>query len=82
LSKLGIKPFSYGLQTIKVFDEGAVYDPNILELTDDDFDDFISHVVKNITALCIELSIPNLAAVLLLLNNGLRNVHAIAFSIG
>ena len=36
LAKLGIKPFSYGLVIVKVFEGGALFDPKVLDITDDD----------------------------------------------
>jgi len=80
LTKLGIKPFSYGLQTIKVFEDGSIYEPTILELSDSDFDESVCRVLYNITAFSIELGVPNLAAIPYLMNEGYRNVRAIAIS--
>jgi len=37
LAKLNIKPFAYGLQILSVWDNGAVYGPEVLELTDEAF---------------------------------------------
>ena len=36
LNMLGISPFSYGLQVTKVYDSGSIFDPSILDITDDD----------------------------------------------
>merc|ERR1712139_529651 len=35
LDKLGIKPFSYGLVVKHVYDDGAMYDPAVLDITDE-----------------------------------------------
>lgn len=36
LAKLGIRPFSYGLIVQFVYDNGSVFDPKVLDLTEDD----------------------------------------------
>merc|ERR1712244_96521 len=36
LNMLGISPFTYGLVVQKVYDSGTVFDPAILDITDDD----------------------------------------------
>jgi len=36
LSKLNIKPFSYGLTVVTVYDNGSVFDPALLNLSDND----------------------------------------------
>jgi len=78
LSKLGIKPFTYGLVVQQVFDNGALYDPKVLDITDDDLGGYISAGVQNIAALCRELSIPSLAAAPHALIDGYKNLLAIA----
>merc|ERR1711910_20190 len=36
LNMLGISPFTYGLVVTKVYDSGSIFDPTILDITDDD----------------------------------------------
>jgi len=78
LSKLGIKPFSYGLVVLKVYENGSLYDPAVLDITDDDLGNHISAGVRNIAALCRELSIPSIAAAPHSLIDGYKNLLAIA----
>lgn len=33
LGKLGIKPFKYGLEVVKVFENGSLFEPAVLEIT-------------------------------------------------
>lgn len=40
LQKLNIKPFSYGLVILQVYDKGNVFSPIVLDLTDDDLRKF------------------------------------------
>lgn len=78
LAKLGIKPFTYGLVVLQVYDNGAMYAPKVLDITDDDLGDYISTGVRNIAALCRELAIPSLAAAPHALIDGYKNLLAIA----
>jgi len=78
LSKLGIKPFTYGLVVLQVYDNGSLYDPKVLDITDDDLGDHLTAGIRNIAALCRELSIPSLAAAPHSLIDGYKNLLAIA----
>lgn len=78
LAKLGIKPFSYGLVVLKVYDNGSLYDPAVLDITDDDLGDHIASGVRNIAALCRELAIPSIASAPHALIDGYKNLLAIA----
>jgi large subunit ribosomal protein LP0 len=78
LAKLGIKPFTYGLVVLQVYDDGALYDPKVLDITDDDLGATISAGVRNIAALCRQLGLPSLAAAPHALVDGYKNVLAIA----
>jgi large subunit ribosomal protein LP0 len=33
LGKLGVKPFKYGLEIVKVYDSGSLFEPAVLEIT-------------------------------------------------
>jgi len=78
LTKLGIKPFSYGLLPIKVFEEGTVYDPRILELKDEDLETSATIAIHNIASVSMSLGIPTLAAVPHMIVDGCKNLLAIA----
>ncbi|KAL4442013.1 hypothetical protein ABPG77_011274 [Micractinium sp. CCAP 211/92] len=78
LSKLGIKPFSYGLIIQQVYDNGSLYDPKVLDITDDDLGGYITSGLRNIAAACLELNFPTIASVPHSLINGYKNVLAIA----
>ena len=78
LAKLGIKPFTYGLVVLQVYDNGSLYDTRVLDITDDDLGNHIAAGVRNIAALCRQLAIPSLAAAPHALIDGYKNVLAIA----
>lgn len=80
LAKLGIRPFSYGLVVQSVYDNGSVFDPAVLDLTEDDLIEKIAGGISNVAALSLALSYPTLAAAPHSFINGYKNVLAIAIA--
>lgn len=78
LSKLGIRPFSYGLTVTSVYDNGSVFSPHVLDLTEEDLVEKFSTRVANITTLSLAISYPTLAAAPHMVINGYKNVLAVA----
>jgi len=61
LSKLNIRPFSYGLTVVTVYDNGSVYDPALLNLTDSDVLKSFQSAVAQVVALSLysnQLTLP------------------------
>merc|ERR1712150_388454 len=78
LNMLGISPFTYGLIIKKVYDSGTVFDPAILDITDDDIKEKFKAGVRNIAALSLKIGYPNIASVPHSLINGMKDCMAIA----
>jgi len=78
LTKLNIKPFSYGLVPIAVYDDGTAYGPEILDISDEDILNKFLDGVKNIAALGLAISFPTTVAVPHVVVNAYRNLLAIA----
>jgi large subunit ribosomal protein LP0 len=78
LNMLGISPFTYGLIIKKVYDSGTVFDPAILDITDDDLKARFMAGVKNVAALSLKIGYPNIASVPHSIVNGLKNCMALA----
>ena len=78
LAKLGIRPFSYGLNIESVYDDGSVFSPEVLDLTEDDLLEKFATGVSMATALALSISYPTLAAALHMFLNGYKNVLAVA----
>jgi len=78
LNMLKISPFTYGLIIKKVYDSGTVFDPAILDITDDDIKEKFKAGVRNIAALSLKIGYPNIASVPHSLINGMKNCMAIA----
>merc|ERR1719221_930706 len=80
LNKMKIKPFSYGLLVIKIFEDGVIYDSKILGLNDEDLEATTLIAVKNIAALSMALHIPTLATVPFMVLKGYKNILATALA--
>ncbi|XWS07658.1 hypothetical protein CRYUN_Cryun41cG0008400 [Craigia yunnanensis] len=78
LAKLGIRPFSYGLIVLSVYDNGSVFSPEVLDLTEDDLIEKFASGVSMVTALSLAISYPTLAAAPHMFINGYKNVLALA----
>ncbi|KAL8470324.1 hypothetical protein ACS0TY_032971 [Phlomoides rotata] len=78
LSKLGIRPFSYGLVVLSAYDNGSVFSPEVLDLTEDDLMEKFAQGVSMVTSLSLAISYPTLAAAPHMFINGYKNVLAIA----
>ncbi|KAK9126171.1 hypothetical protein Scep_015017 [Stephania cephalantha] len=78
LAKLGIRPFSYGLVVLSVYDNGSVFSPEVLNLTEDDLIEKFAAGVSMATALSLAISYPTLAAAPHMFINAYKNVLAIA----
>ncbi|CAN1163329.1 60S acidic ribosomal protein P0-3 [Linum perenne] len=78
LAKLGIRPFSYGLVVDSVYDDGSVFSPDVLDLTEDDLMVKFISGVSMVTALSLAISYPTLAAASHMFINAYKNALAIA----
>jgi len=78
LAKLNIKPFAYGLAIKNVWDNGAVYGPEVLELTDEAIVAKFNNGVKNIAALGLAIGYPTVASLPHSVIRGYKNVLAIS----
>ncbi|KAL8107584.1 large ribosomal subunit protein uL10-like [Apium graveolens] len=78
LAKLGIRPFSYGLVVLSVYDNGTVFSPEVLDMTEDDLVAKFAIGVSMVTSLSLALSYPTLAAAPHMFINAYKNVLAIA----
>jgi len=78
LQKLNIKPFSYGLTLLHIYDNGSVYEPSVLKLTDTDILDKFRAGVANVASLSLSLGYPTLASLPHALSNAYKSVLAVA----
>jgi len=80
LQMLNIKPFSYGLQTKTVYDNGQMYDDAILEITDEQILGHFAAGLRQVASISLAIGIPNIASLPHTIAAGFKNVLAIAMA--
>ncbi|GMF10862.1 unnamed protein product [Phytophthora lilii] len=78
LQKLDIKPFSYGLTIEQVYDNGSIFDPAVLDLTETDLCNKFVAGLRNVAAMSLELGFPTLASIPHSIANAFKDLVAIA----
>jgi large subunit ribosomal protein LP0 len=78
LNMLKIFPFSYGLIIQKVYEQGSIFSPEILDITDDDIKDRFMAGVANVAAVCLQIGYPTIASAPHSIANGMKNLLAVA----
>ncbi|KAL1193847.1 Large ribosomal subunit protein uL10y [Cardamine amara subsp. amara] len=78
LAKLAIRPFSYGLVVQSVYDNGSVFSPEVLDLTEDQLVEKFASGISMVTSLALAVSYPTLAAAPHMFINAYKNALAIA----
>jgi len=78
LNMLKISPFSYGLKCVSIFEEGSLFDPSILDITEDDIRAKFMSAVNNVAAVSLNIGYPTVASAPHSIANGLKNLLAVA----
>jgi len=78
LNMLNISPFTYGLAVQQVYDQGTVFSPKVLDITDDDLLTTFQTGLSNIAAVSLAIGFPTIASVPHSVVNGFKNLLAIA----
>jgi len=78
LNMLNISPFSYGLVVENVYDNGSIFSPKVLDITDDDLKATFMDGVANVAAVSLQIGYPTMASAPHSMVNGLKNLMAIA----
>jgi len=78
LNMLKISPFTYGLDILSVYDSGSVFDPAILDITEDDIRQRFMSGVQNVAAVSLAIGYPTVASVPHSIANSFKNLMAIA----
>merc|ERR1712033_155081 len=78
LNMLNISPFTYGLLIENVYDSGTIFNPSILDITNDDIVAKFMSGVRNIASISLAIGYPTAASVPHSIVNGFKNLLAIA----
>jgi len=81
LTKLNIKPFEYGMKVRQVYQDGAVFDAAVLDITDDVLMKKFLTGVSNVAAFGREIGIPTEAGLPHMMTSAFKNIVAIVADI-
>lgn len=80
LNMLNISPFTYGLTVETVYDNGQVFEPKILDITDEELTGHFLAAVKTISAISLAAGYPTLPAVSHSIINHYKDLLAISIA--
>jgi len=78
LNMLGISPFTYGLVIEKIYDDGSMLDPEILDITNDQLKASFMQGVARIAGLSLAINYPTVASAPHSIINAFKNLLAVA----
>jgi len=78
LNMLNISPFTYGLVVQQVYDQGTVFSPKVLDITDDDLMVTFQMGLSNVAAVSLAIGFPTVASVPHSVVNGFKRLLALA----
>lgn len=78
LQKLNIKPFHFGLEIRYCFNDGAVFEPSILDLDSKCILQMVKNVVSDLACIGLATGIPNKASIPHVIANAAKDIMAVA----
>jgi len=78
LNMLKIFPFSYGLRAVACFEEGSIFDPEVLDITEDDIRAKFMAGVNRVAAASLQIGYPTVVSAPHSVANGLKKLLAVA----
>lgn len=80
LNMLNISPFKYGVEPVQVYENGQVYSPKVLNITEEIVLGKFFLGVANVAAVSLACGLPNRASVPHMVINGYKNVLSVALA--
>jgi len=80
LQKLGVKPFTYGLTIMSVYEDGAVFDPSVLDISETDLLGKFQAGVNNVAAVSLASGYATIASAAHSFINGYKNVLSVSLA--
>jgi len=78
LNMLKIHPFSYGLKCVQCYEEGSLFDPSVLDITEDDLRKKFMEGVNKVAAVSLNIGYPTTVSAPHSIANGLKKLLAVA----
>jgi large subunit ribosomal protein LP0 len=82
LAKLNIKPFSFGMEILYVYDDGAILTPDVFNLDPEALLGKIRRAANSIAAISLAIGQPNALSIPHMVVNGFKNIASIALETG
>jgi large subunit ribosomal protein LP0 len=79
LDKLKIRPFSYKMHVKRVYDDGSVFNPEVLDITSDDIRTRFAKSIANMAAISIASGFLVKPAIPHMLANAFKNLASVTF---
>ena len=80
LNLLNISPFTYGMTVLEIFDNGNIFPPSVLDVSEKELLDRFMSGVTTIAALSLALNYPTIVSVLHSVVNSYKNLLAISIA--
>merc|ERR1712025_1489154 len=78
LQKLGIEPFTYGMELKSVFDNGSLFDAKVLDITDDVLATKFASAVTALASLSLALGYPTQASLPHSISNAFKSILSVS----
>ncbi|KAI0368686.1 60S acidic ribosomal protein P0 [Pilatotrama ljubarskyi] len=80
LNMLNISPFTYGMSVVQIFDQGNIFSPEVLDVSDKELLDRFFSGIQTIAAISLAINYPTIVSVVHSLVNSYKNLLAIALA--
>jgi len=78
LNMLKISPFSYGLKVVSCYEDGSVFDPDVLDITDEDIIKKFQESVNSVAAVSLKINYPTVVSAPHSMANAMKRLLAVA----
>merc|ERR1711934_483789 len=78
LNMLKIHPFSYGLKCVQCYEEGSLFDPSVLDITEEDLRSKFMEGVNRVAAVSLNIGYPTTVSAPHSIANALKKLLAVA----
>lgn len=80
LNMLGLMPFTFGMTVTEVYDDGSVFSPSMLDITDEVLTKHLQNAIKNIASLSLAAKFPTVASAPHLMVNAYKKVLSVGLA--
>ncbi|PCH42488.1 60S acidic ribosomal protein P0 [Wolfiporia cocos MD-104 SS10] len=80
LNMLNISPFTYGMTVVQIFDQGNVFAPAVLDVSEKELLDRFLSGIQTIAAISLALNYPTIVSVMHSLVNSYKNLLAVSIA--